>query len=217
MNVFEFVKQNVTARQVADYYGIAVNRHGMACCPFHNDKHPSMKVDVRYYCFGCGEKGDAINFVEKYFGLSPKDAALKICQDFGLDYKLDRPDRANKASKNNRTKNARAKPKKSPEQLFVESCEHCYRVLCDYLHLLRQWKAEYAPRADTEDWHPLFVEACQEIEHINYLLDILWDGTIEEQAAFLKDNGKKVKELEERINEINKGTGSDCQAGSQAA
>ena len=52
MNVFEAVKQSVTTRQAASYYGIRVGRNGMACCPFHNDRTPSMKVDSRYYCFG---------------------------------------------------------------------------------------------------------------------------------------------------------------------
>lgn len=49
MNVFEAVKQSVTTRQAASYYGIRVGRNGMACCPFHNDRTPSMKVDSRYY------------------------------------------------------------------------------------------------------------------------------------------------------------------------
>ena len=43
MNVFEAVKQSVTTRQAASYYGIRVGRNGMACCPFHNDRTPSMK------------------------------------------------------------------------------------------------------------------------------------------------------------------------------
>ena len=54
MNVFEAVKQSVTTRQAAEHYGIHVGRNGMACCPFHNDKTPSMKLDRRYHCFGCG-------------------------------------------------------------------------------------------------------------------------------------------------------------------
>ena len=44
MNVFEAVKQSVTTRQAASYYGIRVGRNGMACCPFHNDRTPSMKA-----------------------------------------------------------------------------------------------------------------------------------------------------------------------------
>ena len=40
MNVFEVVKENVTARQAAEAYGLKVGRTGMACCPFHSDKSP---------------------------------------------------------------------------------------------------------------------------------------------------------------------------------
>ena len=49
-NVFEAVKQSVTTRQAALVYGISVGRNGMACCPFHDDRHPSMKVE----CSICG-------------------------------------------------------------------------------------------------------------------------------------------------------------------
>ena len=49
MNVFEAVKGNVTTRQAAEMYGIHVNRNGMAVCPFHNDKNPSMKVDSGFF------------------------------------------------------------------------------------------------------------------------------------------------------------------------
>ena len=75
MTPFESVKNNVTARQTVEFYGLKVSRRGMACCPFHNDKHPSMKVDNRFHCFGCGADGGAVDFVSKYFGLSLKDAA----------------------------------------------------------------------------------------------------------------------------------------------
>ena len=51
MNIFQEMKERVTARQVAERYGLKVSRNGMACCPFHNDKNPSMKIDQNYYCF----------------------------------------------------------------------------------------------------------------------------------------------------------------------
>ena len=47
MNVFEVVKENVTARQAAEAYGLKVGRTGMACCPFHSDKSPSMRSEER--------------------------------------------------------------------------------------------------------------------------------------------------------------------------
>ena len=82
-NVFEAVKQSVSTRDAAAFYGIEVKRNGMACCPFHDDKNPSMKVDQRFHCFGCGEDGDVIDFTAKLFNLSPKEAAEKL-QPFRL-------------------------------------------------------------------------------------------------------------------------------------
>ena len=71
-NVFEAVKESVTTRQAAEYYGVQVGRNMMACCPFHDDRHPSMKVDRRFHCFGCQADGDVIDFTARLFGLSSK-------------------------------------------------------------------------------------------------------------------------------------------------
>ena len=49
--LFTQVKSQVTTRQVAERYGVPVNRSGMACCPFHDDRHPSMKIDERFYLY----------------------------------------------------------------------------------------------------------------------------------------------------------------------
>ncbi|MCD8149103.1 MAG: hypothetical protein LUE92_05960 [Clostridiales bacterium] len=58
MNIFQTVKEAVTAKDAAMYYGIRVNRSNMACCPFHDDHHPSMKVDKGVYLLRLwGEKG----------------------------------------------------------------------------------------------------------------------------------------------------------------
>ena len=78
MNLFEIVKYGVSCREAAERYGVEVNHYGMALCPFHNDRHPSLYVaDDHYYCFACGEHGDVIDFVGKLFQLSPYDAAWK--------------------------------------------------------------------------------------------------------------------------------------------
>lgn len=66
MNIFTDVKTAVTTRQAAVFYGLKVSASGMTCCPFHPDKHPSMKVDERYYCFGCHQTGDVIRFLVAY-------------------------------------------------------------------------------------------------------------------------------------------------------
>ncbi len=191
MSPFETVKSNVTARQVAELYGLKVSRRGMAYCPFHNDKHPSMKVDSRFHCFGCGADGDAVDFVSRSFGLSLKDAAMKICKDFGLPYE-----------NGSYTPPVRARPRKSPEQIFKEAETRCFHTLCDYLHLLQTWKTEYAPKDPSEEWHPYFCEALNEIDHIEYLLDLLLYGDVSDRAFVITDYGRKVIEIERRINEF---------------
>ena len=46
MNVFGTVKTSINTREAAVRYGVEVNRHGKALCPFHNDRHPSLFVDL---------------------------------------------------------------------------------------------------------------------------------------------------------------------------
>lgn len=86
MGVFEEVKRNVTVRQAAEFYGFKPNMSGLIRCIFHNDGTPSMKVDRRYYCFGCGCTGDVIDFTAQLFGLRSREAALKLADDFGISY-----------------------------------------------------------------------------------------------------------------------------------
>lgn len=77
MNIFQEIKTFVSAGKAAEQYGIKINRNKMACCPFHNDRHPSMKIDQNYFCFACGAKGDVIDFTARLFGISQFDAARK--------------------------------------------------------------------------------------------------------------------------------------------
>lgn len=84
-NIVEKVKQAVPVLRAAQFYGVPVNRSGKCCCLFHQDKHPSMKLnDDYYYCFACQANGDAIGLAEKLFNLSRRKAAEKLAADFGL-------------------------------------------------------------------------------------------------------------------------------------
>ena len=190
MNVFEAVKPNISTRQAAEMYGIKVNRNGMAVCPFHNDKNPSMKVDKRFHCFACQADGDVIDFVSRLCGLPCKEAAMKLADDFGISY------------------DSRHKPTVRPhireptaEQLYQKEEARCYRVLTDYFHLLRRWETQHAPKQPDDVWHPLFVEALQRKSHIEYLIDTLIDGTKEEKQAIVAEQRKEVMKLEQRIAE----------------
>lgn len=194
MNIFETVKQSVTTRQAAERYGIHVNRNGMCVCPFHNDKNPSMKVDRRFYCFGCGATGDVIDFVSRLHGIGSKEAALMLAQDFSIPYE---------DGKNTRKQPIRPRLRReSEEQKFKRMERHCFRVLSDYYHLLRRWKEEYAPRQPDEAWHPRFTEALQNMSRLEYLMDVLLSGELPERAALITDCGKEVRNLERRMAEL---------------
>ena len=159
----------------------------MACCPFHDDKNPSMKVDQRFHCFGCGEDGDVIDFTAKLFDLSPKEAAEKLAQDFGLIYDSQAPPRR------------RYVRQKNEAQKFREDRQRCYRVLSDYYYLLKKWEADRSPRTPEEEPHPRFVEAIQKKTYVEYLLDLFLYESEEEQKAWIAEHTAEITHLERRL------------------
>ena len=194
MNLFEAVKQSVTTRQAAERYGIKVNKNGMAVCPFHKDRNPSMKVDRRFYCFGCGATGDVIDFTSRLHGISAKEAALLLAQDFSIPYE---------DGKETRKRPIRPQLRQETEEQKYRRMErHCFKVLSDYYHLLRRWREEYAPRQPDGEWHPLFVEALHKTSYVEYLLDGLLSGDLQERAAIVTEHGKEVRAIERRISEL---------------
>ena len=195
MNLFETVKAAVTLRQAAEHYGLKVSRNNMVCCPFHDDRTPSMKLNEDYfYCFGCGATGDVIDFVSRLFGLSIWEAAKKLAYDFGID-----PDKPPAAA-------ALQKPKYPLAKAFQKEELQCQRVLCDYLHLLERWKAQYAPKTPEDIIDDRFVEACQMLDYVEYLTDILTfadlDTRIKAVDVLRKDG--MIDRLEERLKRLDK-------------
>ncbi|MEY8284618.1 YodL domain-containing protein [Lachnospiraceae bacterium 50-23] len=186
MNVFEAVKQSIRTREAAEHYGIEVKRNGMACCPFHDDRTPSLKLDHRFHCFGCGADGDVIDFAARLYNLSPKEAAQKLAQDFGLLYDSQAPPKKTYIRQ------------KSEAQKFKETKQWCFRTLADYAHLMRGWETNLSPRTPDEELHPLFVEALHRKDYVEYLLDFLMDGDMEEQKTWIAEHTTKIIDLERR-------------------
>ena len=195
MTWFELIKQVVRVPEVAAYYGLQVSRNGMACCPFHDDRHPSMKLNERYfYCFGCGATGDVIDLVAKLFGLSSYEAAKKLAHDFGID-----PDKPPAAI-------ALPKPKRPLLSAYRQEEGRCLRVLCDYLHLLEHWKIEYAPQLPEDNPDARFVEACHMTEYVDHLLDVLMFAELEQRvnAVDMRLKDGTIAALEQRLKRLEK-------------
>ena len=200
MNLFETVRTNVKAIDVVLMAGFQPNRSKMICCPFHNDKHPSMKVDRRYFCFGCGVKGDAVDFVANYYGLSLKEAAEKIISDFGLNYD------------NTGYSEGVRKPiaaKRSEYQIWAEKKQELFAHLSRLHEQLREMKMRYAPK-DREDseWSPLFVMAAKELTYVDYLYDYcMFEATEDELKQKIEEITKELEKIEKRIYDTESGIG----------
>ena len=196
MTLFELVKQNISVPDAAEHYELQVNRNGMCSCPFHEDRHPSLKLNERYfYCFGCGATGDVIDFTARLYNLSPKEAAEKLAQDFGID-----PDKPPAAAI------ALPKPERPLLKAYRQEEVRCLRVLCDYLHLLEGWKQNYAPSNPDDSLDDRFVEACQMLDYVEYLADLLIAAELEQRVKIVEMLNKDglIAGLEERLNRLKK-------------
>ena len=200
LSIFTEVKEHLTARQAAEHYGLHVKRNGVACCPFHDDKHPSMKIDKNYHCFACGAGGDVTDYVSRMFGLSQHDAALKLIEDFNLPINVKR-----NMESSIREKLRIYKEKAEREQIlhiqkrFEKWCSQTIDMLKDCIaeiDSIKQFLVE-------KPLDMIFSEDYAQMLHaepvINYWLDILCMGGVEEkQELFLKDR-KKVEEVAGKI------------------
>lgn len=190
MNVFKEVKAAVTARQAAERYGLKVNRAGMTCCPFHDDRNPSMKLDDRFYCFGCGATGDAVDLTARLLDLSPKEAAVQLASDFEIG--LLENERKKVVAKN-------ATTKKSKNNMVDNWVDCAIRIMTDYLWKLREWKEKYAPQSMDDNWHPLFCEALDKTSYVEYVLDELLAAGKSEYEELRRVFGKEVERIEKRL------------------
>lgn len=171
MNLFEAVKAAVTPRIAAERYGLPVRQGNMICCPFHDDRTPSMKLNEDYfYCFGCGAHGDVIALAAQLFDLPPATAAKKLVADFGIT---------------EQKPSVLAKLKRGKSQAELEG--RSFRVLGDYLRILQDWKTNCAPQSPEDDIDPRYVEACHMLERIENMLNILTFGTPKERAEVVAD------------------------------
>ena len=196
MNLFKIVKYGVSCRLAAERYDVEVNHYGMALCPFHNDRHPSLYVaDDHYYCFACGEHGDVIDFVGRLFQLSPYDAAQKLAADFNLT-----PDKPPSAAA------LHAKRVQTEAQQLRDNERLCVSVLSDYARVLRDWKVQYAPQSPAEAPDERFVEACHKLDEVEYYLDILTSGGSYERAEVIQQQmtDGKLDRLRRRLEKIHK-------------
>ena len=192
------VKEHLTTRQVAEFYGLQVKRNGFACCPFHEEKHPSMKLDRNYHCFGCGIGGDVIDYVSRMFGLSQYEAALKLIAEFHLPIqgkvKLDRLQK-----KRFREVKAEQAHLFRIKDRFKKWCNQTIEKLKGCLLEIEQigiFLKDQSPEMVFSEDYATLLHAEPVME---YWLDILCFGSIEEKQELFLKGRKEVEEVAERV------------------
>ena len=189
-NVFGEIRDRVSMQDVAKFYGLQMNHSGMACCPFHEDSTPSLKIyDDHFYCFGCGETGDCTGFTAKLLGLTQIEAAKKISYDFGLhlfDVEIAVP--VNKVMQT--------------ENEYKAWLKNATAIVDEYLNKLIEWRKTYAPKNPAESLHPLFVESLKKQGYIEYLSDYLRFGTDKEKRELFNEDRKSISDIRERLDKL---------------
>ena len=171
LDAVQSIKQNIKMIDILSMYGYTADRKGFICCPFHNEKTPSMKIyEKDYHCFGCGENGDVITFVQKLFGLSFQDALRKIDGDFGLniygDHSFEELRRSHYQQQSLQAKREREKREK-------QKADDDYWKAFDEWKRLDDNRRIYRPKSTDEELHPLFVESLQKLDYQKYVLDCM--------------------------------------------
>lgn len=199
MNIFTQIKERLTARQVAEGYGLKVNRNGMACCPFHEDHHPSMKIDTNYYCFSCGAKGDAVGYVAQMYGLPQYEAAKKVNEDFQLGIENGNP------KEYRRNPEVVRKMKEREQILLIQTrferwCNKSITALKACMHLIVQVHAVTIGKTPDE------IFLCEDyavIAHgeprIHYWLDIFCLSKLEERKRMFMQNRGEVERIAKKV------------------
>lgn len=189
-NVFEEIRHRVAMPDVAKFYGLEISHSGMACCPFHNDNTPSMKIyEDHFYCFGCGLTGDCTGFVAKLFNISQLEAAKKISYDFGLGLFTQET----------------AVPVQivlSPEREYQQWLQNARLSVSKYLNLLNEWRVKYKPDNSLENIHPHFEESLLQTGYTEYIDEILVYGTEKNKREFYDKNNGEIQRIQKRLEKL---------------
>ena len=205
--MFQKIKQHVTARQAAEHYGMKVSSRGMACCPFHDDRHPSLKVDEIYYCFGCGAHGDAVDYTARLFGLTQYEAACKVVGDFGLPVET----HSAGTSISRETKHRwRCEQQKRDREKRIKERFHRWRMkkidsLKQAEQTIEEVKASFTGATpETVFLSKEYALACMAEPMVSYWLDILCLGEDTDREDLFINGRKEVDRIVERIDNIRK-------------
>lgn len=167
--LFSAIRRSVTAEAAAQFYGMEVNRHHKALCPWHDDKNPSLSFDRktgRCKCFACNHGGGAVDLTAAIFKISPLEAARRI----NVDFHLNADDAPAKPVPKGETEAQRQKEERT-------RLEEEYRKECEIIHKAQSMLDKYSPETteDNAKFSAALLSLALAQDHADYLLGLLND------------------------------------------
>lgn len=157
------VRETATCRKFAEYIGLRINRAGFCCCPFHNERTPSLKIydeSNSWYCFGCHRGGDVFAMASIYYGTGFSDTVRTLALAFGINKQEraeSRPDSLRIAVERAKGKISRQREERERERIEAEY----WNAYDRYLEIERIIR-DKAPKTPFEDFCEEFVMAVAE-------------------------------------------------------
>ena len=204
MDIFEETKNKLDIVEVAEYYGIELNKQNKCCCPFHTEKTPSFSISRKkqmFHCFGCNISGDVISLTQNLLHLPTSlDAVKQLNADFSLGLNL----APHKPTKQERQYQAARSQRKVLSAKWDEWKDTAIKNVIAYIKLLEQFHTYFAPKDINDELHPLFIKSCQEISFTQYLYDCMIQADENEWQDIFKTNKKEVERIGEEVKRCTK-------------
>lgn len=183
-NAIEIIGQRIALqRQGANYAG---------CCPFHSDRTPSLIVfpdSNRFHCFGCGESGDAIHFVQLFDGVNFGEAIARIA---GKETSIWRPPQVSKVSKVSKASRDSTANSAYAREIWTKAeevpgtiADHYLRsraIDATQLHHKPTIRYTRLKHKDTGQFHPALISRIDDANH----------DLVAIQRTFLTEDGRKL-------------------------
>jgi DNA primase len=158
------IRESLSMKQVAGYYGFIPDRSGFISCPFHAEKTSSCKVyegNRGFSCFGCGKRGSVIDFVMNLFQINFNQALLRLNSDFNLNLMNKKPDL-----------NAIREHKRQERE--KQKYEFCMKLIREWwlLEFKKNYRifTEQKPKEKFEELTDDFIEALCKLPYIEEVL-----------------------------------------------
>ncbi|MBQ5561309.1 MAG: hypothetical protein IIT46_16260 [Lachnospiraceae bacterium] len=197
-NIFKEIKSKLDIIEVAEYYGLELDKHDKCNCPFHAEKTSSFSISRKkqmFHCFGCNVGGDVISLTAKLFDLSSIRAAERLNSDFHLGLNM----KPHKSTATERQEQAVRNQRKAISKIWETWKDSAIKNVIEYIKLLERWQKQYEPKDINEEYNPYFVESCQEIGFTEYLYDCMIQADEKAWQELYRTNKNEIQAIERRV------------------